>query len=424
MLLAAGSLLAYLALYIPIPDWKLTMVRFIGVALVTGFCWLKAIILVQRGEESVTQQRIIMLAGLLFRLALLPIGPFTSTDIYRYVWDGRVQAAGINPYRYAPPAPELAMLRDQEIYPNINNPSLPTIYPPLAEGFFFIAYKIGQLGVGGIVGIKLLALIADLAALALLWRLLARQKMAPPSYLVIYWWAPLIILEFFISTHVDALGVPLLLLFLYYMQKEQLNRAAAALAGAALIKLLPVVFLPAIVWRLGVKRSVKFLAIFALVLVIGYLPFLTVGTGVFFSLFTYMRSWTYNSSVYSVLETITSTPMAARAICYLAIIGWAAVVAIRLAGERLTSAMFWTLVGLYLFFPTVFPWYLSWLVPFTVFERARASWIFLALVPISYWLQAGYNDPHIVLEGVIVRMIEYAPLLLLVVQKLAGKYQR
>ena len=35
-----------------------------------------------------------------------------STDIWRYLWDGRVANAGINPYRYPPNAPELRRLRD------------------------------------------------------------------------------------------------------------------------------------------------------------------------------------------------------------------------------------------------------------------------------------------------------------------------
>ena len=59
------------------------------------------------------------------RLALLFVEPYLSTDIYRYIWDGRVQAAGINPYRFVPNAPELAQLRDAAIFPSSIAPAMP-----------------------------------------------------------------------------------------------------------------------------------------------------------------------------------------------------------------------------------------------------------------------------------------------------------
>ena len=66
--------------------------------------------------------------------------PLLSSDIYRYVWDGRVQRAGINPYRYLPDAPQLAFLRDPAVFPNINRAEYaPTIYPPTAEALFALA---------------------------------------------------------------------------------------------------------------------------------------------------------------------------------------------------------------------------------------------------------------------------------------------
>ena len=82
--------------------------------------------------------RSVVAFGLLFRLTLLPAEPSLSDDVYRYVWDGRVQAAGINPYRHAPDSPELEHLRDERLHPRINHPHIPTIYPPAAQ-FLFLA---------------------------------------------------------------------------------------------------------------------------------------------------------------------------------------------------------------------------------------------------------------------------------------------
>ena len=79
------------------------------------------------------------------RLALLFVEPYLSTDIYRYVWDGRVQAAGINPYRHVPSAPEVAHLRDAAIFPNINRADYAvTIYPPAAQAIFLAVTRLGE----------------------------------------------------------------------------------------------------------------------------------------------------------------------------------------------------------------------------------------------------------------------------------------
>ena len=79
------------------------------------------------------------------RLVCLFSPPFLSTDIFRYVWDGQVQAAGINPYRYIPADPHLAFLRDLDIYPHINRRSYAhTIYPPGAQMLFLLITRIGH----------------------------------------------------------------------------------------------------------------------------------------------------------------------------------------------------------------------------------------------------------------------------------------
>src|SRR5438552_891053 len=83
--------------------------------------------------------------ALAMRLLLVREEPFLSTDLYRYIWDGRVQAAGINPYTYVPANSVLAALRDAAIYPHINRADYAvTAYPPLAEMFFFIVTRIGE----------------------------------------------------------------------------------------------------------------------------------------------------------------------------------------------------------------------------------------------------------------------------------------
>ena len=88
---------------------------------------------------------VILVGAVAMRLALLFVEPYLSTDIYRYIWDGRVQAAGINPYRYVPSAPEIANLRDAAIFPNINRADYAvTIYPPTAQAIFLAVTRFGE----------------------------------------------------------------------------------------------------------------------------------------------------------------------------------------------------------------------------------------------------------------------------------------
>src|SRR5246127_2983463 len=89
---------------------------------------------------------IIFIGAVLFRVLFLPLDPpRLSTDIYRYIWDGRVQGSGINPYLYLPVDPRLSGLRDSAIYPHINRKEYArTIYPPVAQMFFFVATRVTQ----------------------------------------------------------------------------------------------------------------------------------------------------------------------------------------------------------------------------------------------------------------------------------------
>mgnify|MGYP006197475281 CR=1 FL=1 len=77
----------------------------------------------------------ILLVAALLRLLLLPLPPSLSDDVLRYVWDGRVLAAGENPYRLAPEAPELSHLRD-DLWRRMPHKEVPTVYPPLAVDVF------------------------------------------------------------------------------------------------------------------------------------------------------------------------------------------------------------------------------------------------------------------------------------------------
>src|SRR5437588_8585338 len=118
---------------------------FLKIALVQCALYVFVTWLAIKARAARSTLIIVIVFAVLFRLSLLFSPPYLSDDIYRYVWDGRVQAAGINPYRYIPADAALEKLRDGKIYPRINRKDYArTIYPPVAEAVLFLTTRISE----------------------------------------------------------------------------------------------------------------------------------------------------------------------------------------------------------------------------------------------------------------------------------------
>jgi hypothetical protein len=209
----------------------------------------------------------------LLRIYVLLFDPLLSTDIFRYIWDGRVQAVGINPYRYFPAHDTLAHLRDAVIFPRINRADYAgTIYPPVAEFFFLMVTRIGES-----VNVMRLALLGCEAVIVTLVILFLRRMERPTTRVVAYFWHPLPIWEIANNGHVDALAVALMMLGLWVALTGRAMRGAVMIALGILVK--PYVA-PALapIWRpWDWKMPLAVIAVIALC----YFPYLSVGSGVF-----------------------------------------------------------------------------------------------------------------------------------------------
>jgi hypothetical protein len=214
----------------------------------------------------------IVATAVLLRIILLFTDPMLSDDIHRYVWDGRIQAAGINPYRYVPADEALAPLRDTAIFPKINRADYAvTIYPPVAQMFFFLATRLGE----SVTMMKLALLGSELVTATVIVLLLQRLG-RPLTHLVAYAWHPLPLWEIANSGHVDALMVALMMLGIWLAVTGRLLRGAAVIALGALAKPFAALALPAI-WR---AWDWKLPLVVLAVAVLGYAPYLSVGKGV------------------------------------------------------------------------------------------------------------------------------------------------
>lgn len=244
---------------------------YIALAIATGLVAAGATVIAE-GIPSARALWLILGVAIGLRLFLLALDPLLSTDIYRYVWDGKVSAAGINPYRHVPADAALTALRDTTVYPSINRADYAvTIYPPVAQMFFFLATRFGEN-----VTVMKLALLACEGATVTLILLLLRKLGRPLTRIVAYVWHPLPMWEIANSGHVDALMVALMMLGLWLAVGGRRVSGAITIALAALTKPIAMLALPAC-WRPWDWRAP--LAV-AAVVALCYAPFLGVGRGV------------------------------------------------------------------------------------------------------------------------------------------------
>ena len=209
----------------------------------------------------------LVIAGLL-RASIVFAPPYLSDDIYRYIWDGRVQAEGINPYRYVPDDAQLETLRDASIYPHINRRDYArTIYPPAAQAIFLGVTRISET----VTWMKLAMVGFEAVAMWLIIRLLRANRL-PAERVLIYAWHPLAIWEIAGSGHLEAVLVALIAVALWFGCRNLRGLTGVALAGAALVKFFPALLLAAFYRRWDWKMPLAFAGTFLL----AYVPYASV----------------------------------------------------------------------------------------------------------------------------------------------------
>jgi hypothetical protein len=349
------------------------------------------------------------------RLLLLRAPPVLSDDLHRYLWDGRVQLAGIDPYAYAPSAPELAPLGGADL-PAINHRHLPTIYPPLAEWIFAAVTAVRPTTTA----FRVLAAGAEMVSVWLLMALLRRRGSDARSAVVLAW-APLAAVESAVGAHVDAAAIALLVAALLALDRSRPFVAGVLSGLSACIKPGAAVLLP----LLASGRRLRIAA----GLLLGLVPLLWHAGGPLMpSLGEYARRWRHNDAVFAGLHRAARSlagtetkawpqPLArwttgrdsaevypdeaaggiarvASAVLFAAAL--VAAVAVR-AGPH-AGGLAVTAAAL-LLSPVVHPWYVTWLLPFLALVRFGPLLAWVALAPLGY-LASAAAWPRLVEYGV------------------------
>ena len=350
--------------------------------------YLAALWLVLRRMPSTPGAVAVVLGfALLFRLIMLLTPIYLSSDLYRYLWDGQVQWAGVNPYRYAPAAVELAPLRDVDLHPQINRPTAVTAYPPGAQWLFALAARAAP---RSILGWRLLLLAVELGTIVILLRLL-RGLGAPGTAALAYAWSPLVVFEGVQAGHVDLAVIPLVLLALTSRLSGSSLRAGVALGVAVLLKIYPVILVAAW-WR---RRDWRFPAAVGATVALGYLPYVaTLGPGALGFLPAYFldRGEDFNVGLRALatwgLGLSGEVPRRAAIVLLLGITGL--VIARIGRGHRNGTLGAWRAAGLVIsawlvLGPfSVHPWYVLWAIPFLCVNPSPAWLFFSGAVSLSY----------------------------------------
>lgn len=362
---------------------------FVAIAGVALAVYLLAVVLAVKRPAVRHGVWVVLLVAAAIRIPLIVSTPFLSTDVFRYVWDGRVQAAGINPYRYIPDEPELKGLRDKAVFPHINRAEwAPTIYPPAAQLIFAVSGFVWS----SVTGIKAIMVGFEILAAFCLLRLL---KLAgqPLERILIYAWNPLPIWAFAGNGHIDAAAAGFVALALLLRVLKRDGWAGAALGLAIATKFLPMVVAP-VLWR--ARAGWRTAAACVAVVVAVYAIYSSVGPLVFGFLGGYGAEEGYDTGagfwLLAGLGRIMTLPAAAATVYKLAAMavlaalgGWFAFVrrpddAVAICGAAgvMMAVATWAVSPHY-------PWYFAWLaVPCVLAPTPAVLW--LSAAPVLLYL--------------------------------------
>lgn len=392
-LIVSGLILFGAMVWIGTIDPMRSVTLFLGVAVAASVAYLAAVGLIAAGAPA--SPRLVaagLLLAVLWRIPLLLAPPLLSTDIYRYIWDGRVQRFGHNPYVSAPADPALQWLHTP-LTARTEHADLPTIYPPVAELVFRAVASLQE----SVLAFKLVQLFFDglIAGLLLKWLQITGRS---PVWVLAYAWHPLAALEGAGSGHLDFLGVALLVAGVLALEQGRRVVAGIVLGLAVGVKFVPVVLAPLVVRRLGWRGLLAGGTL--LLCLYGWFAGETGGLALG-SLGEYARRWRFNGPLFLGIEGLAGMRMALA----MPLVGGMAVAwyADRRPGPPGPAAWAWPIAVALLLAPAVYPWYLVWLLPFLTVRATAplAMWSVTVLLTYAVWFSelhgAGWVLPKWVL---------------------------
>jgi alpha-1,6-mannosyltransferase len=382
--LLAGAAYTAATYTLVITSARLGSPLFYGVVAVTTAVYAAVLLVVwKRRDAPPALLALTFLLAAIIRVPLLLPGVGHDNDMMRYVWDGRIQTLGYNPYHVLPADPAMAHTHNEE------TGSMPsardrTPYPPVSQLFFRTVVSIHDSSKA----MKLALVVCDLLTMIVVWRWLVATGRNEWLALA-YGWSPFVVLEVAHSGHVDALGALWIAACAWWMARRRTLLASVAYVLAVGTKLLPIVLLPLFWKRVRLRDAAAGAVVFGVL----YLPFLGgpgLPVGAMPNVVARLR---FNGPIYQAIAWL-SFPMAAAAVAVLAGLAVAAWARWRLdAGHP--GAWAWPMAAALVCAPVIYPWYLLYLTPFlvSVSTLPLLVWTFAVLGTYLVWYVPEYRLP-------------------------------
>ena len=384
-------LMAALSLWLQQVDWQknshiplgwITVFQYMLMAICMLLAWYY-------GPKSnlLWDYRWLIIAAVLARLLLLSVEPYSSNDIDRYLFDGKIAISGFDPYRVSHDAPALQELRAIWM-PPAEHAKYVTLYPPLALGLFSLASSMG-IEWAALVW-KLLVTLAGLAILWMMVLVLGRAKKL--RHLALIALSPLLILETGVGAHLDVFSALTVCAAIYFWQTKRVYFCGLIIGIGALLKILPLLMLVPLVFFSGKLRvAVRLISATLLTVVSGYALAFLAGFHPIGSIGVFFQKWRNGSPVFNGLDAILSESALAITLPLLAIFAvvLAAIWAWRTSSSDPNSIQYvkilqWTLAIPLILSPVVFPWYLLPLVPLVALSPNTFFLAWFILFPFFY----------------------------------------
>jgi alpha-1,6-mannosyltransferase len=350
---------------------------------------------------SVRGLRVALALAVAWRLALVPAFPLLSDDVFRYVWEGRVQVHGGNPYAWddRPESARWEALRDG-VWRGVTHREYTAVYPPLWE--LVCRFVVGLRD--SVAAMKAFVVACELGLLALLAGMLRRRGL-PRERLLILAGSPLALVEVAGSGHNDAVGALLLTAALAALERGDALGSALAAALGAQTKLLPALVAASWLRRYRWWHVVAALDLSLLLLV----PYAAAGPGLWMSLGKYGRYWLFNETLFDPLAAIAGGHEAGVRVAG-ALVGALALLLAARKTEPVSAALA-VIAASVLLAPNVLPWYALWLLPFLVLRDAPAALLFTGTVQLAYLVYPDWLSGQRWQVNGWMRALEYGPCL-------------
>ena len=382
----------------------------VGFLIAAGLVYLSASIKAVRScDRLVSQNRVFVFVtavGLILRVSMMFSTPMLEDDYYRYLMDGAMVNSGLNPYAHSlediinkhnVPAELDALVKESgSLINRINHPHLRTIYPPVAETAFSLAYLIKP---WSLAAWRFVLLFCDLCSLGLLIVIVKKLKL-PATLLLIFWWNPLYIKEIYNSAHMEGLLMPFLFGILLCLIYSRHLLAVICLAFASGVKLWPIVLMPVILrpYFNNVKKLLFFISIFVLLVLAMFWPVCSAGFDISSGFVAYGRIWEMNDSAFMLLFWILrfvlspfepeflTVHLITKGLVFIILTVIIVIFNLKNPVDSLDIAKRFLIItaGLFLLSPTQFPWYSTWFLPFLVFLPGASLLLLTPLLSLYY----------------------------------------